>query len=89
MSKFTKYINCDNNGGLDTETILKSLFIQTGDGSVGIRTVIKAVGECDDAEQKVSCTNQMLTLDDLLRESIVLDACGEPALLLITTTNAT
>ena len=88
MSVFQKYIDCDNNGGIDTETLLRSLFIQTGDGSVGIRTVIKAITELDDASQKVTCSNQMLTLDDLLRESIVMND-GQPALLLINATSAT
>lgn len=87
MSKFNTFIKCDTNG-MSLESILKSLFVKHTDGTVGIRTVSRTITSCSSLTPAVVCANTADNLEELVRQSVVLDACGKPALMLMNTVSA-
>lgn len=82
-----KFITCDTNG-ISLDTLIRSLMVKHTDGTKGFRTVVINVTDCDDLSPAIDCDNQASTETEF-RNTIVLDACGQPAIALFNTKNAT
>lgn len=75
--------SCDFSGMSFTELLNNLLVKNTDTGEYGLRTVT-STPDCADLEDGLSCDEPMLTDEQVLRRVIVSDACGKPAINLMT-----
>lgn len=83
----TKFMSCDTNG-MSLDALFRSLMVTHTDGTKGFRAVIVNVTDCNDLAPGIDCDNTTITTEQALRERIVLDDCGKPAVVFYNTANA-
>lgn len=86
MATGDPYLSCGTGKVLtatsELEEILSNLLVVSATGKVGFRYVTTTVSG-DDLTNVVSCSQENLSLVDILRRALVEDANGDPAIGLI------